>query len=81
MGESAMDTDEMKPGFVDFFAGSGLVTEALSPYFTPLWANDICPKKAAVYQANHGGGHFHLGSIAGAREADGGSEVFGEGFP
>ncbi len=57
------EADTMKPTFIDFFAGSGLVTEALSRYFVPLWANDICAKKAEVYQANHGSGHFHLKSI------------------
>ncbi len=45
---------------VDFFAGSGLVTQGLSPYFEVVWANDICPKKAAVYTSNHEGSHFHL---------------------
>jgi DNA (cytosine-5)-methyltransferase 1 len=49
--------------FLDFFAGSGLVTEALKPYFTAVWANDICEKKAAVYRANHPRKHFQLGSI------------------
>jgi len=49
--------------FLDFFAGSGLVTEALRGYFTCVWANDICPKKRAVYVANHGSDHFHLKSI------------------
>jgi DNA (cytosine-5)-methyltransferase 1 len=52
-----------KPSFLDFFAGSGLVTEALKPYFTAVWANDLCPKKAAVYRANHLRDNFHLGSI------------------
>lgn len=42
-----------KPTFLDFFAGSGLVTEALKPYFSNAWANDICEKKKAVYKANH----------------------------
>jgi adenine-specific DNA methylase len=37
----------------DFFAGSGLVTEGLSDYFSVVWANDICERKAKVYQANH----------------------------
>jgi DNA (cytosine-5)-methyltransferase 1 len=50
--------------FLDFFAGSGLVTEALQPYFIAVWANDICEKKAAVYCANHPKDHFYLGSIA-----------------
>jgi len=53
----------LRPSFLDFFAGSGLVTEALKPYFTVAWANDICPKKAAVYFANHPKDNFHLGSI------------------
>jgi DNA (cytosine-5)-methyltransferase 1 len=38
---------------LDFFGGSGLVAEALKSYFTPIWANDICPKKAEVFCANH----------------------------
>lgn len=53
-----------KPAFLEFFAGSGLVAKGLQPYFKAAWANDICSKKAAVYMANHGKKHFHLGSIA-----------------
>lgn len=53
-----------KPAFLEFFAGSGLVAEGLAPYFDVAWANDLCPKKAAVYIANHGSKRFHLGSIA-----------------
>lgn len=52
-----------KPGFLEFFAGSGLVGQALSPYFSLLWANDICPKKAAVFRVNHGAEKFHLASV------------------
>lgn len=51
------------PAFVDFFAGSGLVTEGVKELCEPVWANDICAKKAAIYTANHGSAHFHLGSI------------------
>lgn len=51
------------PTFVDFFAGSGLVTQGAKHACVPVWSNDICPKKAAIYQANHGFDHFHLGSI------------------
>lgn len=51
------------PTFVDFFAGSGLVTEGARHACSPVWSNDICPKKAAIYTANHGEDHFHLGSI------------------
>lgn len=42
-----------KPTAMDFFAGSGLVTEALTPFFKTIWANDIDSKKAEVYKANH----------------------------
>jgi DNA (cytosine-5)-methyltransferase 1 len=48
---------------LDFFAGSGLVTYSLRPYFNVIWANDICPKKANVYKDNHGDNHFCLESI------------------
>ena len=51
------------PTFVDFFAGSGLVTQGVKHACLPVWSNDICPKKAAIYSANHGVDHFHLGSI------------------
>jgi DNA (cytosine-5)-methyltransferase 1 len=55
--------DDVRPNFLEFFAGSGLVSHALSPYFKMVWANDICPKKAAVYWANHEGAPFDLRSI------------------
>jgi DNA (cytosine-5)-methyltransferase 1 len=48
---------------LDFFAGSGLVSHALSPYFKTIWANDICPKKAAVFMANHNDTPFAQCSI------------------
>lgn len=54
----------------EFFAGSGLVTEALKDSFNVIWANDICPRKASVYEANHGKDHFHLGSIHTVRGAE-----------
>jgi DNA (cytosine-5)-methyltransferase 1 len=49
--------------FVDFFCGSGLVTEALKPFFRAAWANDIDPKKVQIYAKNHGWSHLHAGSI------------------
>lgn len=58
--------------FLDFFAGSGLVSHALSPYFEAIWANDICPKKAAVFMANHGATEFAQCSI---------TEIRGENLP
>lgn len=51
------------PNFLEFFAGSGLVAEGMKNAFRAVWANDVCPKKAAVYRANHGHEIFHLGSI------------------
>ncbi|MCR4424591.1 MAG: DNA (cytosine-5-)-methyltransferase [Firmicutes bacterium] len=50
--------------FYDFFAGSGLVTLALSEDWSCAWANDIDPKKAEVHNANFGSNHLHLGDIA-----------------
>jgi DNA (cytosine-5)-methyltransferase 1 len=50
--------------FLEFFAGSGLVGLALSEHFEAAWANDICPKKAAVFAANHTGTPFSPESIA-----------------
>src|SRR5476649_2767069 len=52
-----------KPVAHDFFAGSGLVTLGLQPYFRVAWANDICPSKREIYAANFDAGHFHLTSI------------------
>jgi DNA (cytosine-5)-methyltransferase 1 len=54
----------------DFFAGSGLVTEALKDFFSIVWANDICERKAAVYQANHGQAHFLTGPIQKVKGSD-----------
>lgn len=59
-----MNSKRMLPEFLEFFAGSGLVSQGLKGIFQPIWANDICQKKANVYLANHGAQHFHLGSIA-----------------
>jgi len=47
----------------EFFAGSGLVAYGLQGMFCPVWANDICPKKAAVYNANFDSNHFRLDDI------------------
>ncbi|MGH8176011.1 MAG: DNA cytosine methyltransferase [Steroidobacter sp.] len=52
-----------KTTFLEFFAGSGLVREGLKGLLTPLWANDNCARKAAIYTANHGDQHFRLDSI------------------
>ncbi len=52
-----------KPAFLDFFAGAGLATEGLRRYFKPVWANDISPKKASVFLANHPKRIFRLSPI------------------
>jgi DNA (cytosine-5)-methyltransferase 1 len=49
---------------LDFFAGSGLVRLGLSPFFKTVWANDCCPRKAAVYLANFPSSHFHLDDVS-----------------
>jgi DNA (cytosine-5)-methyltransferase 1 len=47
----------------EFFAGSGLVAYGLKGMFRPVWSNDICPKKTAVYEANFESSHFVLDDI------------------
>jgi DNA (cytosine-5)-methyltransferase 1 len=44
----------------EFFAGSGLVAYGLQGMFSPVWANDLSEKKAAVYRANFKSGHCAL---------------------
>lgn len=48
---------------LDFFAGSGLVSVALSDFFKTVWANDISEKKAKVFNANNAGGILKVDSI------------------
>lgn len=55
---------------LDFFAGSGLVSCGLSGLFSTVWANDICAKKAAVYQANHKEKTFVLNDIKNIKGID-----------
>ena len=58
------------PTFLDFFAGSGLVTQGMHGLFKAVWAIDICPKKAEVYRANHGDKYFKLDGIENVRGAE-----------
>lgn len=60
-----------KPRVAEFFAGSGLVRDGLGLWFKTVWANDICPKKAAIYAANFGDQELSLKPI----EQVSGSEV------
>lgn len=55
---------------LDFFAGSGLVRLGLEPDFRTVWANDICPRKAAVYNANNPPHPVHVKSVVDVRGAD-----------
>lgn len=48
---------------LDFFAGSGLVSFALSPWFKTVWANDISEEKFGVYASNLPSKVFALGSV------------------
>jgi len=59
-----------RPAALDFFAGSGLVTEALRRCFDVVWSNDVCPRKAAVYCANHPEHRFQPGRIEDVRGPD-----------
>ena len=61
---------DKRPGFLEFFAGCGLAAEGLQAFCRPVWANDICSKKAQVYQANHTGKHFQLGTITEVKGAN-----------
>jgi len=54
----------------EFFAGSGLVAYGLKGMFSPVWANDISEKKAAVYHSNFRSSHFVLDDIKNIRGAD-----------
>jgi len=48
---------------MSFLTGSGLVAYGLKDMFRPVWANDICSKKAAVYKENFTSKHFVLNDI------------------
>ncbi|MDG3007538.1 DNA cytosine methyltransferase [Paludisphaera mucosa] len=51
--------------FCEFFAGIGLVREALGASgWSCIYANDVDPKKRALYESRFGDeGHFHLGDV------------------
>ena len=48
----------------DFFAGSGLVTLGLEPYFQSSWANDISVGKERIFRINHPGKRFLRADIS-----------------
>jgi DNA (cytosine-5)-methyltransferase 1 len=49
--------------FYEFFAGGGMARLGLGDGWACLFANDFDPAKAAVYRANHGGGHLVQGDV------------------
>ena len=49
--------------FLDFFAGAGLVRLGLEPSWSCVWANDIDPRKQAVYEAHFGTEEFVLDDV------------------
>ena len=50
--------------FAEFFAGIGLVREAIEPLgWRCVFANDIAPRKEEMYRRRFGGEHFLLGDI------------------
>ena len=50
--------------FAEFFAGIGLVREAIEPLgWQCVFANDIAPRKEEMYRRRFGGEHFLLGDI------------------
>jgi DNA (cytosine-5)-methyltransferase 1 len=57
------DSVSARPTHLDFFAGSGLVSTGLEPYFRLVWANDNSEQKAAVFTANHPESRFILANI------------------
>lgn len=52
------------PRFAEFFAGIGLVREAIEPLgWECVFANDIAPAKAEMYSARFGSEHLNVGDI------------------
>lgn len=77
-----LDNQAAKPRFLDFFAGSGLVSRALERWFELAWANDVCPKKVLVFRANHPDGRLVQGTVAEVRGVEvPGAELSWASFP
>lgn len=64
-GEQNQETNGPAAGrFAEFFAGIGLVREAIEPLgWHCVFANDIAPRKEEMYRRRFGGEHFLLGDI------------------
>ena len=62
--------DRRRFTFHEFFAGGGMARAGLGEGWTCLFANDIDPKKAAVYRDNWSDRALVCGSVAEVRPAD-----------
>jgi DNA (cytosine-5)-methyltransferase 1 len=58
------------PRYYEFFAGGGMARAGLGARWRCAFANDIDPKKAAVYAANWGGKELVIGDVAKLAVAD-----------
>lgn len=61
-------------GFYEFFAGVGLAGLGLGDAWACLWANDIDPRKAEIYENNFGAGSVRIDDVSNVK----GSEIPGE---
>ena len=59
-----------RPTFYEFFAGAGMARAGLGPGWTPLFANDLDPMKAAAYALNGPADHFRQGDVWDLTPAD-----------
>lgn len=78
------DAKDRPVNFAEFFAGIGLVREALEPLnFNATWANDIEKLKFDQYAANHSADHFVLGDVRSVRgdSLPGGLDLATSSFP
>ncbi|WP_165073786.1 DNA cytosine methyltransferase [Paludisphaera rhizosphaerae] len=70
-GKAVADSEDLGKTFCEFFAGIGLVREALGASgWSCAYANDVDPKKRRMYVGRFGDdGHFHLGDVWDTAEA------------
>ena len=72
------------PRFAEFFAGIGLVREAIEPLgWECVFANDIAPAKAEMYTTRFGSDHLLVGDIhdLSASDIPAGTELLTASFP
>ena len=50
--------------FYEMFAGGGMARAGFGPGWTCRFANDLCPRKGAVYRANWGADALRVGDVA-----------------